>query len=345
MKKLSFIVIIIVSSVLSFAQKPNLEFTEIKDENGTSFYDVSKIEQDAFGFLWFVKYANGMYRYDGNGVAAYKYNPNDSLTVQTHLKSFFFGENGSFLISSDTSVIDFFALRNRTKSPYQTLIDSSFSFFKIIEDYKGNLWIQKSTNLYKYDSKTHKLKTYTKEYPRKYFDFINSGNQDKTITELVNITDNQDTSINFTIEKDKKIIIACSGEGTYKMSDYGIIIHNNDTIWKMTRNESIGAGGAYKNRIEIKVIDLKKGEYTLKYKTDDSHSYNNWNAAPPSKINFYGCKLFDFDNIFNDYDKKVNDLKFSNVLAITNNYNKKLCVLTTKGIYVQQNVHAHGMSH
>jgi hypothetical protein len=41
------------------------------------------------------------------------------------------------------------------------------------------------------------------------------------------------------------------------------------------------AGGAKKNRFYNDLVVLKPGDYRVVYETDDSHSYNNWNDAPP----------------------------------------------------------------
>jgi hypothetical protein len=58
----------------------------------------------------------------------------------------------------------------------------------------------------------------------------------------------------------------------------------------MDLQETVHAGGADKNRMIDTLISLPAGEYQLKYKSDDSHSYNRWNAKPP-EIAFYGIIL------------------------------------------------------
>jgi len=46
-----------------------------------------------------------------------------------------------------------------------------------------------------------------------------------------------------------------------------------------------------KNRLIDARITLPAGNYRLRYKTDDSHSFDNWNAFPPS-INFWGIAVY-----------------------------------------------------
>ncbi|MEN8120863.1 MAG: SpoIIE family protein phosphatase [Bacteroidota bacterium] len=318
------------------AQKPELEFKEILDENGLSFNDINEIKQDSFGFIWFMKWAKGMYRYDGNDVTSYIYDLNDSLTVNNFEASYFFGNNGSFLISLDTIVVDFNTLKNNSISPYQKLIDDTITFRKITEDKYGNLWIHKYYDLYCYNTKTQELKKHYKRYSEELYNFINSKNNNKQIAKLTEITNYQDTSINFTIDNDKKVIIACSGEGIIGMFDYGMILQGADTIWVMDYFKSRKAGGSVINRIEIEVLNLEKGEYTLKYKSDDFHSFNNWIEEKPTEVNFYGCKIIELPPDFGNIEKHIIDSDFDEVLAILLNHDNELCIITAKGLFTKK---------
>lgn len=84
------------------------------------------------------------------------------------------------------------------------------------------------------------------------------------------------------------------GEGTGgQMYDYGWI-ENAETgkaVWEMKEPETRHAGGASKNRQIDTVIRLPAGKYKLHYKSDDSHSFDNWNALPPD-ISFWGIALY-----------------------------------------------------
>jgi hypothetical protein len=37
---------------------------------------------------------------------------------------------------------------------------------------------------------------------------------------------------------------------------------------------------------------LDKGEYKLRYRSDDSHSHNRWNDDPPDDQHYWGITLF-----------------------------------------------------
>jgi len=73
--------------------------------------------------------------------------------------------------------------------------------------------------------------------------------------------------------------------------DYGWIEDNSgNTVWMMNMVNMKYAGGALKNKREDTVLNIKRGVYYLKYHTDESHSPNKWDDAPP-KTTFYGIKI------------------------------------------------------
>ena len=51
------------------------------------------------------------------------------------------------------------------------------------------------------------------------------------------------------------------------------------------------AGGDAKNRLVDRTIHLEKGDYVVHYVSDDSHSYDDWNAAAPSDGQHWGITL------------------------------------------------------
>jgi hypothetical protein len=51
------------------------------------------------------------------------------------------------------------------------------------------------------------------------------------------------------------------------------------------------AGGASKNQLINTNIELPQGNYRLRYKSDYAHSYNHWDALPPT-LPFYGIALY-----------------------------------------------------
>jgi hypothetical protein len=73
--------------------------------------------------------------------------------------------------------------------------------------------------------------------------------------------------------------------------DKDIIFAKGDTTWVMQAEETIHAGGADKNRLAQSSLVLEAGRYRLCYKSDDSHSFNRWNAIPP-EYRLYGIIIY-----------------------------------------------------
>jgi hypothetical protein len=114
------------------------------------------------------------------------------------------------------------------------------------------------------------------------------------VAQIVGVNDDADKTVEFSIEQDKRIRIFAAGEGQGgQMFDYGWIENaaNGKPVWEMKEPETTHAGGAAKNRKVDTLITLPAGKYKLRYKSDDSHSFDNWNALPPD-INFWGIALY-----------------------------------------------------
>ncbi|MFQ5675444.1 MAG: hypothetical protein ACE5G1_06060, partial [bacterium] len=105
----------------------------------------------------------------------------------------------------------------------------------------------------------------------------------KVLAQIVRVRDYEEERERFKLDRDSELRIYAIGEGTNGvMYDYGWIEDDSrNVVWEMTYLRTDYAGGAKKNRLFDDTIFLKKGEYVVYFETDDSHSFNNWNAAPP----------------------------------------------------------------
>jgi hypothetical protein len=86
--------------------------------------------------------------------------------------------------------------------------------------------------------------------------------------------------------------------GAEDIWDYGWLedAATGDTLWTMSWNRSHPAGGSKKNRAEITFLTLQPGTYTLNYRTDGSHAYDDWNANRPDHPERWGTALFALDD-------------------------------------------------
>jgi hypothetical protein len=107
---------------------------------------------------------------------------------------------------------------------------------------------------------------------------------------------NSDTkSSGFALTRPADVRVYALGESTGDgMADYGWIVNadTHERVWAMTQENTEHAGGAEKNRVADKVIHLDAGNYLVYYVTDDSHSYEEWNAAPPVDAEHWGISVY-----------------------------------------------------
>lgn len=120
--------------------------------------------------------------------------------------------------------------------------------------------------------------------------------QDKSIiAQIVRVGDNANEKRSFHLDKTTRVRVYAIGEGQNReMYDYGWIedARTGATVWEMTYSMTFHAGGGRKNRVVNTTIVLDKGDYKLRYRSDDSHSYNDWNVDPPEDQEYWGITLF-----------------------------------------------------
>jgi hypothetical protein len=116
----------------------------------------------------------------------------------------------------------------------------------------------------------------------------------QTIVSMIGVEDGERRSEGFVLKRAMTVRIYAVGEGTSGMADYAWIYdaQQHKHIWTMTLDNTEHAGGAQKNRVFDDTIRLAPGSYIVYYRTDDSHSADDWNAAPPAEAKYYGVSVF-----------------------------------------------------
>lgn len=118
---------------------------------------------------------------------------------------------------------------------------------------------------------------------------------ENVLAQLVRIGDDEHMRKQFHLKQSTRVRIYCLGEGDWdEMYDYGWIKNDEtkETVWKMNFPDTEHAGGAQKNRIVDVTITLPAGDYTVHYRTDDSHSYPDWNARAPHDERNWGITIY-----------------------------------------------------
>jgi len=120
--------------------------------------------------------------------------------------------------------------------------------------------------------------------------------QEGILAQIVKVGDSADKTAYFKLDKPTHVRVYALGEGqSGEMFDYGWIEKesNGEHVWEMSYGMTFHAGGARKNRIVNTTILLDKGKYKLRYTSDDSHSYENWNSDPPDDRTMWGITLYE----------------------------------------------------
>lgn len=118
----------------------------------------------------------------------------------------------------------------------------------------------------------------------------------KILAQLLGIGNDRHATERFTVKSPVKVKVLAIGEGTHgQMFDYGWLdtegAEGKSPVWRMRYTDTVAAGGAEKNRKEETELELKPGTYVLHYVTDDSHSFEDWNQAPPDQPHLWGATV------------------------------------------------------
>ncbi|HMG68234.1 MAG TPA: serine hydrolase, partial [Chitinophagaceae bacterium] len=124
----------------------------------------------------------------------------------------------------------------------------------------------------------------------------NTTQSNSIVADISHVGINQEVSKKFILKKATKLKVTGVGENCSNdlksWCDYGWIEDGKGKIiWQMQSQPATSAGGALKNQKVETVITLPAGAYTLKYKSDWAHAYNNWDSLPPDDF-VWGIVLF-----------------------------------------------------
>jgi ligand-binding sensor domain-containing protein/signal transduction histidine kinase len=177
-------------------------------------------------------------------------------------------------------------------------------------DHDGTLWVgTMHTGLQKFEAATEKFLTYTWQHPnhlKKYerylpavFALVDSLQAARApVASLRKIADSENRTSAFQLDTSAVVLIVATGEGINEpLVDRGWLEHAGTTapVWQMRFDRTRHAGGALKNRILIETAVFPAGSYTLRYLSDDSHSFNHWNTRPPERPQDWGIQVFLID--------------------------------------------------
>ena len=115
------------------------------------------------------------------------------------------------------------------------------------------------------------------------------------LAELTKIGDDEMVRKQIHLDRRTRVRIVCLGEGDWdEMYDYGWIedTQTGKKVWVMRYDHTDHAGGAKKNRKIDTIISLDAGTYSVNYRSDDSHSYYDWNERAPRDEEKWGITVY-----------------------------------------------------
>ncbi|HPG42010.1 MAG TPA: two-component regulator propeller domain-containing protein [bacterium] len=157
----SFIWCLVVLLFCSFLPAQTLNFENISIERGLSHSEVTSIEQDHHGFLWFGT-SDGLDKYDGIRFVIYKPDPKNPASIShTHITTIYKDRQEQLWIGTQDG-LNLYDYRTDSFSHYRPFpADSAFSQFNITviyEDRKGSFWVgATNSGLYRFDRNEKKF--------------------------------------------------------------------------------------------------------------------------------------------------------------------------------------------
>ncbi len=150
------------------------------------------------------------------------------------------------------------------------------------------------------------------------YDFEEDRDQSKVVLAFTRLRDSEFRSQRIRCKKDVAVRVYAIGEGKPgEMFDYSWIIDARDhkKVWAMDYHNTEHAGGGKKNRMYDNVIKLSEGEYVVYCVTDGSHSYWDWNTAPPYDQEHWGITMFAANDTEPDNIVKVDERDGKAIIA------------------------------
>ncbi len=320
------------------AQQNEVFFEQITNESGRSLGFITGIFQDETGFMWFST-RKGLYRYNGYSYKLFKNNNTDSTSLPFNDIAFLYGDKKNKLWLRHYDELAIFSDEKRFFG-YDSVLKQHFDIeVKVVHDIYNNYWIGPTTNgLIQYNPQKNINKNYNcppSSYTLNAWLFIDSVlSVNNKIAAIKNPCNNTDTTISFIIDKKGFYLIASSGEiDNFGLYDFGSLTKDNKIIWEINLENSKWAGGDIKNRFEASIIELDKGVYNLKFKSDLSHCCSKWDSATPDKLKNCGVFLVAVENNTANQLKAAISEKDNTNTRIESNNIKDLVIDNTGGFW------------
>lgn len=276
---------------------------------------------------------NGLFSYNPENKKSHKLNDKfDTSAVQDgkiNIQSLTVDDEGNKWFSYNNSglyKLDYKKNLSAIKSIHEKRT-STYNTNSMKMDVSGNIWIASMYGFEKFNPGKNELsllptimtKKMSANLKRKINDIAKLR---EPISSILQVGEASNSEKKFTLSSDQKVLIIGVGEGRMVQGNYGmfdigsLLSGDGKLIWSMNNlSRTFNNGGGFKNRITVKCLDLKKGDYKISFATDVGHSYGNWNVDPPPDSAWYGIQVLslngaEFNSINEMNEKEINSDKY-----------------------------------
>lgn len=186
------------------------------------------------------------------------------------------------------------------------------------------IWIATQWGLNRFDIQSSTNKRFVRmdtTYTSDIFERFLNINNINLLAGISQAGSSQDLTTQFEIKSKRKLLVCTEGEafllGDQTLWDYGWIENlSGDTVWMPELSKLRHAGGDAKNVIQMDVLELQPGSYILKYVSDDSHSFDQWNASAPYIPDLWGIQVYFLnDEEIDFFEKNIVEKEYGNSIV------------------------------
>ncbi len=261
--------------------------------------------------IWLGTRGSGLIRYNlkTKDYSNFVYNPVSKNSLGSNrITTLAADENNNIWIGTDSSLNRLNTVTGKIDEYFVNNLNLNFNFqlndLKI--DNTGRLFIANTNGVDIFYPLQQQVKSIPTVNNRTYDGSLFSDIKDlrkknEILSSILKVGEAQDTSINFSLSSTEKVVIISAGEAEVvnnQSYDFGWLEDEaGKKLWTMENSkETFHLGGGYKNRTAFGVLELKPGDYVLRYKSDVGHSYGNWNVASPEDSSLWGIQVIKIDD-------------------------------------------------